>query len=127
MKQFGSRLSYKMEIALYMVWALVAILCTITAFQVQAALLSLSLLIIQTPALLPYGWSTSTLHGLNRLFVLIIGALWLGVIMFSQDYLREALEEQTFLAKLKRLLLIIGATYLISGGLAYLSGFFLQS
>ncbi len=50
-----------------------------------------------------------------------------GIVMFSQNYLREAFEEQAFLAKLKRLLLVIGATYLISGGLAYLSGFFLQS
>lgn len=127
MKQFGSRLSVKMEIVLYIVWAFVSILWTITAFQVRAALLALSLLLIQTPALLPYGWSTSTLHGLNRLFVLIIGALWLGLIIFSEDYLREALEEQIFLPKLKRLLLMIAATYLISGGLSYLSGFFLQS
>ena len=126
MKQFGSRLSVKMEITLYIVWGLVAILWTLTAFQVRAALLALSLVIIQTPALSPYGWNTSTLHGLNRLFVLIIGALWLGTVMFSQNYLREALEEQAFLPKLKRLLLVIGATYLISGALSYLSGFFLQ-
>lgn len=121
MKRFGSRLTNQMAITLYLVWGIITILWAITAFQVQAALLSLGILLVNTPSLLPPGWNTHTLHGLNKFLIFIVAAVWLGLVMYSQDYLREALEEQRFSATLKRLLLITGAVYLISGGLIYLS------
>ena len=123
MKKFGTRISNQMEITLYAVWGILTVLWIIVAFQVQATLLTIGLVIVEYPALTPYGWSSHTIHGLNRLIIFVVGSLWLGIVVYSEQYLREGCEEGNFFERVKQSLFIIGGTYLTSGVLIYLLGF----
>ena len=123
MKKFSTRISGQMEVTLYAVWGILTVLWIIVAFQVQNTLLTVGLVMVKYPALTPYGWSSHTIHGLNRLIIFVVGSLWLGIVVYSEQYLREACEEQKFFEKVKRSLLIIGGTYLTSGILMYLLSF----
>lgn len=123
MKKFGTRISNQMEITLYAVWGILTVLWIIVAFQVQTTLLTVGLVIVEYPALTPYGWSSHTIHGLNRLIIFVVGSLWLGIVVYTEQELREGCEEGNFFERVKRSLLIIGATYLTSGVLMYLLSF----
>ena len=120
MKKFSTRISGQMEITLYAAWGILTVLWTIVAFQMQAVLLSIGLVVVKYPALTPYGWSSHTIHGLNRLIIFVVGSLWLGIVVYSEQYLREGCEEGNFFERVKHSLLVIGGTYLASGVLMYL-------
>jgi|GEM_PF-1312256 len=107
-------------VLLYSLWLGLAALWTVTAFQLQTTLLYISFLIIENPTLRPTGWNTATLSGIYRCTFLILGSLWLGLIIFTERYLRESLEEDRLLVNAGRLLLIIGGIYGFSAGLLYL-------
>lgn len=107
---------------LYGLWLGLAALWAVAAFQLQATLLYIGYLIIQNPALRPTGWNTSTLAGINRCTFLLLGSLWLGLVIYTEKYLRESLVEDRLLVNAGRLLLIIGGIYGFSAGLLYLLG-----
>ena len=109
-------------IFLYGLWLGVAALWAVVAFQVQATLLYVGFLIIQNPSLRPTGWNTGTLSGITRCTFLLLGALWLGLVIYSERYLRESLEEDRLLVNAGRLLLVIGAIYGFSVGLLFILG-----
>ena len=126
MKKFSTRLSNQMEVMIYAVWGILSILWIIVAFQVQAALLSIGLIMVQYPALTPLGWSSSTIHGLNRLIIFVVGSLWLGIVIYTEQYLREGCEDGQLFERVKQSLFAIGGTYLTCGVLMYLLSFFLN-
>jgi hypothetical protein len=87
---------------------------------VQNLVLYLGILVIQNDALRPTGWSSDTLSGINRCGFLVLGSLWLGMVVFTEKYLREGAAEQQLLRRALRLALIGGAVYLLSAGLLFL-------
>jgi hypothetical protein len=101
---------------------LLALLAALAAFQLQALLIYLGILIVQTPALRPPSWNSSTIVGLNRCGILVLGTLWLGLVLFIHHYLGEAVEDHQLLARTGRLALIIFSVYIFSAGLLYLLG-----
>ena len=106
-------------VVLYGLWLGLAVLWALLAFQLQVTLLYIGNLIIQNPSLRPTGWNTGTLSGINRCTFLLLGSLWLGLVIYSERYLRESLEEDRLLINAGRLLLIIGGIYGFSVGLLY--------
>lgn len=109
-------------ILLYSLWLGVAALWAVVAFQIQSTLLFISILIIQNPSIRPTNWNTGTLSGINRCTFLLLGSLWLGLVIYSEKYLRESLEEDRLLINTGRLLLIIGGIYGFSAGLLLVLG-----
>ena len=107
---------------LYGLWLGVAALWALVAFQLQTTLLFIGILIIQNPSLRPTGWNSGTLSGINRCTFLLLGSLWLGLVIYSERYLRESLEKDRLLVNAGRLLLIIGGIYGVSVGLLYILG-----
>ena len=109
-------------VLLYSLWLGLAALWALVAFQVQTTLLFLGILIIQNPSIRPPGWNSGTLSGINRCTFLLLGSLWLGLVIYSEKYLRESLEEDRLLVNAGRLVLIIGGIYGVSIGLLYVLG-----
>ena len=96
------------------IWLALAVLATLTAFQVHGTLIAVSLAIIQNPSLRPYGWSTDTVYALSRVFWLILGILWLGWVMFTEGFLREGYQRQLLVKRTIRLAIILGGVYAYS-------------
>jgi hypothetical protein len=94
-------------------WLVLAVFATLTAFQIYGTLIAISLAVIKNPSLRPLGWSTNTIHALSRVFWLVLGILWLGWVMFTEGYLREGYQRQLLKNRALRLLIILGATYLL--------------
>ncbi len=120
----GQKLSTSKQIGgtvgLYLLWLLLAVLWAVVAFQVQTTLLYLGLVVVQTPEIRPTGWNTATISGINRCTFLVLGALWLGVVVFTERYLREGLEQNRLFAYAGRLAVIAGLSYGLGAGLLWL-------
>ena len=110
--------------ALYGLWLVIVLLWTIVSLYLQRTLLIAGLWIIQSPGLRPTGWSTSTLAGINRCGYLILGIVWLGVVIFTERYLREGLAEGVLLVRAGRLLAIIAIVFGLSLTLSFLAAWF---
>lgn len=106
--------------AIYGLTGLMALLWALAAFQLQALFVYLGILIVQTPSLTPTGWNSSTIVGLNKCGILILGMLWLGLVLFTHHHLTEALADQQLLAKAGRMALIIIGIYAFSAIILYL-------
>lgn len=94
-------------------WSGLAVFATLTAFQIHGTLIAISLAVIENPSLRPLGWSTDTVYALSRVFWLILGIFWLGWVMFTEGYLREGYQRQLLKNRTLRLMIILGATYVI--------------
>jgi hypothetical protein len=92
-------------------WLILAILITLTLFQVHATLVSVALAVVQAPSVKSIGWNTGTIYGLSRLLWLVLGIFWLGWVMFTDEYLREGRDRQLLLKRSSLLLLIAGVIY----------------
>jgi hypothetical protein len=108
-------------VALYGLWLVIVLLWSIVSLYLQRTLLVLALWVIQTPALRPAGWSTSTLVGINRCGYLILGGVWLGMVLYTERYLREGLDEGALLVRAGRLLAIIAIVFGLSLALTFLA------
>ncbi len=76
-------------------WLFLSILGIVVAFQLRVTLLSMGLFAVKRPSLRPTGWNTSTIHGLDRFVILILGIAWLFMVVFLENYLREGFGSQT--------------------------------
>ena len=92
-------------------WLGLAILATLTAFQVHGTLIALAHAVIKNPSLRPLGWSTDTLYALSRVFWLILGILWLGWVMFTEGYLSEGYQDHLLKQRIIRLTIVLTAIY----------------
>lgn len=99
-------------LALYAVWIGLAIAAVWVAFQWNGVVLTLAAWVISKPGLRPTGWTTATLPGINRLSVLILGALWLMGVLFTENLLRAAALEQRLIRQSVLLALILFAIWL---------------
>ena len=106
--------------ALYGLWLAIVLLWTIVSLYLQRTLLVIGLWVIQSPTLRPTGWSTSTLAGINRCGYLILGVVWLGVVLYTERYLREGMEDGVLLVRTGRLLVIIVIFFGLSLALSFL-------
>jgi uncharacterized membrane protein YadS len=108
LKSAFSNLSY------FVFWLVLAVLVTLSAFQLHATLTAISISIIENPSLRPTGWTFDTVHGLGRVFWLILGILWLGWVMYTEGYLREGKDNQRLIPRFVRLLLILVGIYALN-------------
>lgn len=95
-------------------WLFLGVAVTLTLFQVHATLISIAVVVVDTPSLRPIGWATGTIYGLSRLLWLIMGIFWLGWIMYTYEHLRESKQLKILKQRVFRLLLILGAVYFCS-------------
>ena len=95
-------------------WTILGVGVTFTSFQIHATMITIALEIVSSPSLRPTGWNTDTVYGLSRLLWLLVGIGWLGWVMFTFDYLREARQPKILRGRFVRLVLILGAVYLCS-------------
>jgi hypothetical protein len=109
-------------VGLYVLWGLLAAMWLWLAFELYTLLIYLGILIVQTPSLTPPGWNSSTIVGLSKCSVLVLGALWLGVALFTHHQLQRAREDRQLLVKAGRTALIIVGIYLFSAAMLYLLG-----
>ena len=106
---------------IYGLWVVFAVLTALTAFQVHATLIYISILMVENPSLRPIGWTTGSIYGLSRVLWLVLGIFWLGWVMFSEGYLREGEEQHILKSRALRLFIIIGTIYAVSYGVLLLS------
>jgi len=82
------------NIGIYGLWLLFAVFTGYAAFQLRATIYFLATLVLENPEIRPNYWTSGTVISLDRLVVVLLGILWLGVIIFSEGYFREAQENQ---------------------------------
>ena len=109
------------SLGFYGLWGILAAFAVLAAYQIYVTLIFVSLLLVQNPATHPPGWNTSTIYGLGRFLVLVLGAFWLVAIALVENYLREGMAQKKLWPRALRVFLIIGALY---GG-SYISLFLL--
>lgn len=102
------------NLSYFIFWLALAVLVTLSAFQFHATLTAISISIIENPSLRPTGWTLDTVHGLSRVFWLILGIIWLGWIMYTEGYLREGKNQQHLISRFIRLLLILVVIYALN-------------
>jgi len=102
------------QIAYLLIWIGLAVLATLTAFQIFRTLIVFAYAIIDDPSLRPYGWTTGTINAVSRLLWLILGILWLGWVTFTEGYLREGYQNQWLTRRAIILAVILGVFYGIS-------------
>jgi hypothetical protein len=93
---------------------ILAILGVFLALQCHATLVFAGLQAVKIQAVNRMGWNTSTINGLSRFLYLVIGALWLFAVSLLPRYLREAAQVHLLRRVVLRLLLIMGALYIVS-------------
>ncbi len=93
---------------------ILAIIGVFVALQWHATLVYVGLQLVKIEAVNRMGWNTSTIHGLSRFLYLVIGALWLFGLFLLPGYLGEAARVHTLRRVVVRLLLVMGALYVIS-------------
>ena len=105
----------KLEAASFLLcWTILGVGVTLTSFQIHATMITIALEIVGNPSLRPTGWNTDTVYGLSRLLWLVVGIGWLGWVMFTFDFLREARGPKNLRGRFVRLVFILGAVYLCS-------------
>jgi hypothetical protein len=107
-------------LGVYGLWGILGALAVLAGIQIYITLLFVGLLVVQNPATRPPGWNTSTIHGLSRFLVLVLGGLWLLLVSFLEGYLREGKRLRRLWARALRAALFIGALYGISYGVLFL-------
>jgi len=101
------------SLSLYFLWVILAVLVTLTLFQVHGTLISIALAAIENPSTRPPGWTTGSVYGFSRLLWLILGIFWLGWVMYTLEYLREGQQYQILKQRVIRLLCILGVIYIV--------------
>lgn len=95
-------------------WIVLAVLFTLTVFQLHATLILIAIAVIENPAIRPPGWSMDTTYGLSRVFWLILGIFWLGWVMYTEGFLREGKNTQRLLKRFSLLVIILGGIFGLS-------------
>lgn len=108
------------DLGIYGLWVALGALAALAAYQLYGALLYVSLRVVDNPDLRPPGWNTSTIHGLSRFLVLVLGICWLLGVSFVIGYLKEAVGRHRLWMRVMWLVLLIGAIYGISYGVLFL-------
>ena len=101
------------SLSLYFLWVILAVLVTLTLFQVHGTLISIALAAIENPSTRPLGWTTGSVYGFSRLLWLILGIFWLGWVMYTLEYLREGQQYQILKQRVIRCLRILGVIYIV--------------
>ncbi len=99
-------------VRLYLLWAVIAAVMVLVAFQIHATIIYFALKAVQLPALHTVGWNTHTIHGLGRFLTLVLGMVWLFLVTMLQDYLRDSLRQQKTKARVVRVAFVLGGIYL---------------
>jgi len=94
-------------LAVYVYWIGLTIAAVWVGMQWNGAILALAAWVISKPGLRPTGWTNATLPSINRISVLILGALWLMGILFTENILRSAALEHRLLRQSALLALIL--------------------
>ena len=121
----GQKIQTKLQqvgstIGVYGLWLASIALWVLVAIQFQRVILVVGNFIIETPAIKPVGWNSETLNGISRCGFVIAGALLLGVIIYTERYLREAAAENQLMIRAGRLFLIGGGLLIFGIGIFYL-------
>lgn len=101
-------------LGLYALWGVLSVLAAWAAYQVYATLLAVGIWMVEHPSIRPAGWNRATITGLSRFLILILGGLWLLLVSFLESYLREGTKQHQLRARVARLMLLIGAVYVVS-------------
>ncbi|MBV7336466.1 hypothetical protein KFU94_51195 [Chloroflexi bacterium TSY] len=102
-------------------WFIFSALIALTGWIVYTAILNVSSFIIETPALKPLYWSQDTLSPISRLSIFVIGSLCLIMMLWSEGYLRNGLNEGQLKRHSIRLALWIAGVLFVSYGLILLT------
>ncbi len=107
------------SILFFVLWVLFSLFWGILAWQLQSLFLYLGLLVIDNPTLRPTGWNTQTIQGIYRCGFFLVGSLWLGLVIFTMNYLRDATDDHTVWPDTLRLFLGGTAVYLLVTGILF--------
>lgn len=107
-------------LTIYVGWSALAAWWAIVFFQVQVLLIALAIFIGQTPALTPPGWHSGQVSGVYRCSTVILGAGWLGLVLFMLHWLQEKAPEGQLWRSGAKLALIGLGVYGLSAVVMYL-------
>ena len=105
---------------LYLLWAAIAAVMVLVAFQVHATIIYFALKAVQWPRLHGLGWNTHTIHGLGRFLTLVLGMTWLFLVTMLQRYLHDSLRQKKIKGRVTRIALVLGGIYLFCIGLLFI-------
>lgn len=94
-------------------WFLLSALAVVLAFQWHSIIEGMGYLIVNTPTLRPYGWSSTTLSGISSMAYLVLGAITLGVVTFVEQSTRHAARDGQLTRLLVRYLAIMLGVWLL--------------
>jgi len=94
-------------------WLISAVLITLTLFQMHGTIIAIAVVIVNNSTLRPVGWNTGSVYTLSRLFWVILGIVWLGSVVFTEEFLREGMQLGLLRQRVIRLLITIVVIYLV--------------
>lgn len=97
-------------------WLISAVLITLTLFQMHGTIIAIAVAVVKNPALRPVGWNTLTVYSLSRLLWVILGVVWLGWVVFNEEFLREGKQ----LGLLRRRVILLFTTIVVIYLVCYL-------
>jgi hypothetical protein len=112
--------SFFENIGYFVFWLVLGVLAVFTAFQLHATWIAIAISVVENPSLRPPGWSMDSVHGLGRVFWLIIGILWLVWVMYTESHLREGRERKRLMPRFFIFLIVLGAIYGVNYLILYL-------
>ena len=89
----------------------------LVAFQLYSLVMTAGAWIIESPALRPTGWSSTTLSGISSFAYLVLGGITLGVITFLEQGLSRAATENRLMRQTGKYALVIGSVWVVCFGL----------
>ena len=101
-------------------WLALSAMVVLVAFQAHSLVMIAGAWVIRSPALRPYGWSSTTLSGVSSFAYLILGGFTLAIITFLEQALSRAATENRLLRQAGKYALVVGSVWIVCFGLRLL-------
>ncbi len=93
----------------------------LVAFQAHSLVMIAGVWLVESPALRPYGWSSTTLSGVSSFAYLVLGGITLAIITFWEQGLSRAATENRLLRQTGKYAAITGIVWIVCLGLQLLA------
>jgi hypothetical protein len=108
-------------IGIVLFWLVLSAMVVLVAFQVHSLVMIAGAWLIESPALRPYGWSSTTLSGVSSFAYLVLGGITLAIITFWEQGLSRAATENRLLRQTGKYAAITGIVWIVCLGLQLLA------
>ena len=104
----------------YLAWIVVGIVGFWLLFQIRTNLLDVLTFALEDPDTMRDTWMA---RGIDRWFIVLMGAIWVFCIALLEGYFRNGVAKQILMQRLRRVSIIMGSVAAVSFGLRMLFQF----